>query len=618
MQGISRLALLAAGAALIAAPAMAQDDKDAVPLGTITLTASTEAVDVSRTGATVDVVTEEELDKAPLSFAGFLSTLPGVSMSANGGLGATTGLRLRGLPAYYTGTRIDGIDVTDPSGPQLYYEFGGLTTAGLSRIEVLRGSQSALYGSEAVAGVVDITSWRPEEDGLSGKVGLEAGSDASYSGTVSTGYRDDRTELAFTMGRTITDGVSSHRLGTEDDGFKGSSLSAYASHDLTETFTLGGSVIAKDSFSEFDNSTGDADNWNDGSLRGGRIFARLETGSVTHELSFSRMSSHRDVFEFGGHTYLDGDRGMLAYSGGWQASDALSLNWGLERKDEDFSVVSAWSSEMNGIRTTSAFAEVLYAPNETLDLSFALRHDDHSLFGGFTSGRAALAWRPVENWIVRAVASTGFRAPSPYELWSQYGDPTFQAEESRSLELGLERELAGGSLRATLFDTRIEDQIIFDPNLFVYRQIDGTTTSRGVELSGKADIAAGWSLFGSYTYADVVVDEAGSIRRGPRAPRHTLTLGVDGRITDRIGAQFTVSHVADKLDEFVDYSSFPYAVTQVKLGDYTVANLALTYDINDRTAAYLRVENLFDEDYQTVRNYGQPGRQVFLGVQAKF
>ncbi|XZQ31117.1 TonB-dependent receptor [Rhodobacter capsulatus] len=90
--------------------------------------------------------------KAPLGFADYLSTLPGITLSANGGLGTQTSLRVRGLPAYYLGTRIDGINVTDAANPQVSYSFGGLTTAGLSRIEVLRGAQSALYGSEAVAG----------------------------------------------------------------------------------------------------------------------------------------------------------------------------------------------------------------------------------------------------------------------------------------------------------------------------------------------------------------------------------------------------------------------------------------------------------------------------------
>lgn len=614
MQGISRLALLAA---LAATPALAQEE-DATLLGTITLTASTEAVELGRTGATVNVVTAEELEKAPLSFGRFLSDLPGISMAANGGLGTTTTIRVRGLPAYYVGTRIDGIDVTDPANTQVFFDFGGLTTGGLSRIEVLRGSQSALYGSEAVAGIIDITSWRPEKDGVSGRFGVEAGSDATYTASASVGVRDDRTELAFTLGRTVTDGFSAHVLGTEDDGFRGTSANLYASYRLTDSLMLGVSGLFQDSLGDFDSSSGDAPNWTDTRMTGARAFARYETAAFTHELSFSRALTRRDVFEFGGHTWFHGERETIAYDGHWQGGEALSLNWGLEHATEDFSVVSAWSTEANKVETNAVFAEVLYAPTADLDLSLALRHDDHDLFGGKGTARAALAWRPAEDWIVRAVASTGYRAPSPYELWSSYGDPTFQPEKSRNLELGLERLLPGGSVRLTAFDTRVEDQVVFDSNNFVYDQIDGTTTSRGIELSGRAEVGGGWEVFGNYTYADVAIDEAGATRRGPRAPRHDLTLGVGGRIGDRLGAEFSVTHVAGLIDEYVDYSSFPYVTTQVPLKDYTLANATLTYDIGEDAQVYLRVENIFDEDYQTARNYGQPGRQVFLGAQMKF
>ncbi|MDQ2065795.1 TonB-dependent receptor [Xinfangfangia sp. CPCC 101601] len=621
MQGISKLAILAASTALLApVTAFAQETDENTYLGKISLTASSEAVDVSRTGASVTVVTEEELDTAPLPFATYLATLPGVSTNANGGLGATTSVRLRGLPAYYIGTKIDGIDVTDPAGPQLYFDFAGLTTGGLSRIEVLRGAQSALYGSEAAAGVIDISSWRPEKDGLSGQIGTEAGSNQTYVGTASVGYRDDRTELAFTLNRTITDGISAHINGTEKDGYQGTNLSAYASHDVTESLTLGASLLIRDNYTEFDASGGDADNTSDGILRGGRVFAQINTGAVEHELSFSRMTMRREVIEFATPTDFFGDRDQIGYTGAWDANDQLSINWGLERRAEDFVLLNPYGDSAGKQWTASAYAELLYAPNDQLDLSFALRQDEHSRFGGYTSGRAAVAYRPTEDWIIRAVAATGFRAPSPYELWSSYGNPAFQPEESRSFELGLERLLAEGSLKATLFDIKVDNQIIYDPNMGwgAYTQVDGEATTRGVELEASQQLSANWKLTGSYTYNDVTVEEGGSSRRGARAPRHSLAIGLDGHISDRLAANLTVTHVAGVLDESVDYSTTPYVVSQVALEDYTLANLALAYDVNDQTTAYIRVENLFDETYQTVSNFGQPGRQVYLGLQAKF
>ncbi|SOB93668.1 TonB-dependent receptor plug domain-containing protein [Rhodobacter maris] len=619
MPTLSRFALLSALLATIpAVAAPAQETDEVFDLDTISVTAASEPVRLSQTGAAVTVLTAPDLAAAPLSFSSLLATQPGISLSANGGLGTQTALRLRGLPAYYLGTRIDGMDVTDPSSTQLSYNFGPLLTTGLSRVEILRGAQSALYGSEAAAGVVDVTTWRPEEEGRSGALAVEAGTYGTYAGTASVGYRDARTELALSFGRAVSEGFSAHSAGSEKDGFRGSQISASARHALSETLTLGATVLAQDSLTDFDSSTGDADNWTDSQLRGARVFVDFSTGTVTHELSYARVDVRRDVYEYASHTYFDATRETLAYDGRWDAGGPFRLSWGAEHKTEDFSVASAWSTTVGDITTDAVYAEALWAPRDDLDLALALRHDDHEMFGAETTARLALAWRPDADWILRAVAAKGFRAPSPYELWSSYGNPGFQPEESRSFELGAERVFAAGSLRATVFDTKVEDQILFDSNTFLYYQVDGSSRSKGLELAGTMDLARGWSLFGAYTYTDATVDDGANTRPAARAPRHNLTLGAEGPLADRLTARLSLSHVADLRDEYVDYASFPYATTQVKLDDYTLANLALRYELTETAQAWLRIENLFDTDYQTARNYAQPGRVVSLGVGLRF
>ena len=609
MQRITRLAALAASTALLAAPAFAQEEDD-ILLGTITLTASTEAVDLGRTGASVSVVTEEEITKqGDKSVASLLARLPGVSMTRNGGIGTSTALRIRGLSGPYIGVRIDGIDVADTSGTQCAYDFGSTTSGGISRIEVLRGSQSALFGSEAIGGVVDITTFRPTEEGTEAQISVEAGSNASYSGTVAAGMKTDRAELAFSASRTITDGISAYAYGTEDDAFRSTTLTFFGSYDLTDTVTIGLNGIARDSYTEFDSQGADNLETEEGELRGIRAFVTAETGAVTHELSFARTETER-YYPLGWTKRYDGTRNQLAYKGTWDTSDQISLNWGLDHTSETFTT----DSDNGKVNTTSGLVELLYAPTADIDLSLAVRYDDHSTFGGKTSGRAALAWRPAEDWVIRAVASTGFRAPSLYELYNGYGgNPNLQPETSQNLELGAEYQFAnGGSLQATLFHTDIDDKISWVGASYV--QIPGTTTTRGVELIGRTPVATGWELFGSYTYTDAFTESGGSETRAIRVPRHDLVLGLEGQISDRLSGIFTVQHTADFVDNEVGV--WPAAVSSMP--DYTVANVALTYDINDQTAAYLRVENLFDEDYQTVRNYGQPGRQVFVGLTAKF
>lgn len=605
--GISQIALWAGMALTAAGGALAQTG-GVTELDTITVAASTEPVALSRTGATVSVVTQEDLRKdGDLSAAAYLARLPGVSLARTGGLGAQTAIRLRGLAGPYIGVRLDGIDVADPSGTQCAYDFGSTTTGGLSRIEVLRGSQSALYGSEAIAGVVDITSWRATKDGVSAEAGVEAGSANSYAATLSVGARGPRGELSFSASRTLTDGISSYAFGTEKDGFRSTFLSFYGAYDLTDAVRVGMNGFWRDSFAEFDSQTADNGETEEGRLRGLRAFVQARTGAVSHDLSVAETRTKR-FYPLGYIQRYDGERQTLAYSGRWEAGGALSLNWGLDRTRETF----AAGTDAASATTTALYAEALYAASPDLDLSFALRHDDHSVFGGKTSGRAALAWRPTDDWIVRAVASTGFRAPSLFELYSFYGNTALKPESSRTVELGAERVLSnGGSVQATLFHTQVDDLINFAAGR--YNQVPGKTTLKGVELTGKAQVAPGWTVFGNYTYTDARTVNAGGVTsRLVRVPRHDLVMGVEGQLATGLTGILSVQHVAD----FRDNGIWPAPAS--KMPDYTVANATLTYEINPQAQAYLRVENLFDEQYQTVRNYGQPGRQVFLGVRTSF
>lgn len=611
--GISRIALIAALAAGGAAQAQdAADGDDVIVLDALTLSASLAPVPVSRTGATVDVVTAEDLQKAgDMSLASQLARLPGVSMSRNGGMGTQTALRLRGLGGQYIGVRIDGIDVADASGTVCAYDFGSTTSGGISRIEVLRGSQSALFGSNAIGGVVDITTFRPTTDGLSAEAGIEAGSNGSYSGTVSAGVKGERGELAFSLSRSITDGISAWAAGTEDDGFQATFLTFHGAYDLTDSLRIGLNGFWRDSFTEFDDSGSDALNTEDGKLRGARVWLQADTGPVSHEFSYSRTETGRFYTypAWSSTSTFDGDRDQFAYSGGWEPTTALTLGWGLDRTEESY--VSDFDS--GDASTTSVYAEAIWAATPDLDLSFALRRDEHKDFGGKATGRAALAWRPTEDWIIRAVGSTGFSAPSLYQLYSPYGDAGLQPETSRSVELGVERLLPGGSIQLTLFDTTVRDKIDYVPgpgacssSWGCYAQIPGDTRTRGVEISGKYAIGQNWEIFGNYTYADAKSRNAGAETRLARVPRHDLTLGVEGALTDRISVLGSLQHVADFLD---GGTSMP---------DYTLVNLGLNWQVSDTAQVYLRVENLFDETYQTARGYGQPGRQVFVGARTSF
>lgn len=589
-------------------PALAQDSFD---LGTLVFSTSLSPVEQGRTGATVEVLEGEDLGAQDSSVISRLTRLPGVNSTSNGGLGASSSIAIRGLSSRYVGVRINGIDVSDPASTQTQFNFGGLTSAGVDRIEVLKGSQSALYGSEAIGGVVNITTFRPTEEGFSGRYNVETGSFDTHSASLAIGHKSERGEIALTYGRVTTDGISAQSFNTEEDGFSQTTATLTGQFEATDNLTLGASFIYRDRDLEIDRSSFSNDSSGEifSKERGARVFATLQTGVVTHTLSYSHFDIGRD--DPGGFTdRFDGERSQLAYLGSADLGRGMVLNFGIDRTDEEFSNTNVSGSE----DTTSVQAELLASLSDQLDVSAALRYDDNSDFGGKATGRLAAVYRPREDLAFRAVVGTGFRTPSLFERYSDFGDVDLQPEESVSFELGVEKTYARGAVKATLFYTDIDDLIDFDgaatacgSGFGCYNQVPGTTTSKGLEFSGTYTINDRVNVYGSYTYTDAKTEG----ERLTRTPRHDAVIGVQADITDRFSAYADLRHVADVVPS-------AFASADNKVGDYTLVGVGASYGVSDTADLYVRVENLFDEDYETAGGFNQPGRAAYFGINAKF
>lgn len=589
-------------------PALAQDTYD---LGTIVFSTNLSPVEQGRTGATVEVLEGAEAGAQDSSVISRLARLPGVNSTSNGGLGAASSIAIRGLSSRYVGVRVNGIDVSDPASTQTQFNFGGLTAAGVDSIEVLKGSQSALYGSEAIGGVVSIATFRPQEEGFSGRYNIETGSFGTQSASLAIGHKSEHGEIALTYGRVTTDGISAQSFNTEEDGFSQTTATLTGQYEATDDLTVGASLFYRDRDVEIDRSsyTNDFSGENFSQERGARVFATLQRGAVTHTLSYSYFEIGRD--DPGGFTdRFDGERSQLAYLGSADLGRGMVLNFGIDRTDEEFSNTSESGSE----DTTSVKAELLASLTDQIDVSAALRYDDNSDFGGKATGRLAAVFRPRADLAFRAVVGTGFRTPSLFERYSFYGDTDLQPEESLSFELGVEKTYARGTVKATLFHTDIDDLIDFDSaatacgsGFGCYNQVSGTTTSKGFELSGDYAVNDRVNVYGSYTYTDAKTEGV----RLTRTPRHDLVVGVHALITDRFSAYADVRHVADVLPS-------AFASADNKVGDYTVVGVGASYGVSDTADLYIRVENLFDEDYETAGGFNQPGRAAYFGISARF
>jgi vitamin B12 transporter len=605
---LKRLLSSASLLALATAPLHAQDVFD---LGEITVFSNQAPTAVSRTGATVDILDAKDLQQVGGdTLANSLDTVPGVTVTSNGGLGKQTNLSIRGLPDRYVGVRINGIDVTDPASTQTQFSWGSLTTAGINRVEVLKGSQSALYGSEAIAGVVNITTARPEEIGTTYSFGVEVGSFNTRRGDFNIATKTERGDLSFTLSQIRTDGFSAadeNDGNTEADGFDGVTALLSAGYELTETIRVGVDLIylnEETNIDAFGGPGGDADRPFFTDRRGARAYAEIDGGAIQHTIETSYFETERlDPDTPFGSPFFEGIRREARYLGLAELG-ASTLAFGAEYSEEE----ALFSNGRATYDIFSVFGEVQYAATSDLDLSAAVRVDDHSEFGTETTGRLAAAWRPAAGTVVRGVLATGFRAPSLNELFGPFNfgnpNPDLQPETSRSAELGIEHSYStGATVQATAFYTEIDNLITYPVD--GYEQTPGTSTTQGIELSGRLPLGDRVTAFGSYTYTDATDAEGDQLIR---VPENDLVLGLSASLTDRLSTQIALNYVADRVD------GFPAG----PVDDYTLVNLTLDYAVSDTASVYLRLENLTDEEYQTASGFGTSDRAIFVGVRASF
>lgn len=603
---MKRTLLASASILALALPAHAQDIFD---LGEIIISASQTPVEADRTGTTVEVLTEEELQEdGTTRVIDQIDRLPGVTFSGNGGVGTSQSVSVRGLPARYVPVYINGIDVTDPGTTQTSFNFGSLLTPGFGRVEVLKGSQSAIYGSNAIAGVITLASPTLDAPGDKLTFSAEIGSYDTYSASIGYVQKTDRAEVSFNLSHLETDGFSAAdenlEGNTEADGASITTLTFAGEYALSDTVTIGGSVFLQDSeinIDAFGGAFGDADRPFFTDRTGVRVFADVTTGIVTHTFAYAYMETQRRDPLSAFSNDFEGTRDTLEYQATLPVEGG-TLTFGATHVTEA-SVTDGISAEFE---IASLFVEGNFALSNALDVSLAARAEDHSEFGSAFTGRAALSYRISNATILRASAGTGFRSPSLFELFSpSFGNPNLTPEESWSVDLGIEHGYANGTnVQATLFYTEIDDLIGFAGG--GYTQTPGTSTAQGLELAASLPLGERVTLQGAYTYTDT---EDANGNQLVRVPKHELSLGVTAEITDRLNTEFVVSHYADRADDGFPSGPMP---------DYTVANLRISYDITDNATAYLRVENLFDEEYQTAAGYGTPDRSVYFGVQASF
>lgn len=636
----ARIAALAAVlAASTALPARAQDI--VIDAGEVVVSTPNRTTDKKdRVGSKVEVVTKKEIEEAAKpAVTDYLATMPGVSVSANGGNGGQeTGLFVRGADKKYVKTLVNGIDVSDPSATQVQPALESMTSGNVTGIELLKGSQSTLYGSDAVAGVLAVSTLDGIEQGLHHDIFGEVGSFGTWRGGYVFSGASETGKFAAGITGITSKGISAAKTnGTgpvdldparlEADAFDNVSADFAGEQQLSDTVTIFGAALYRRTNADYDDSGNPPTDNNFNTARSrqlaGRMGANIDLmdGRWRNTISMQAFDVDRDlnsVSIFGPFIgNWRGQRVKFDYQGAYDISDRLTLQYGADHERQTARSSDNYGGSTNNSQDmTGLWSQLVWDPTDTLTLTAGVRHDIHNVFGGHTTWRASASWRATETTRLHASAGSGFRAPSLYELYAPFGtgNTALLPEQSLSFDAGVEQTFLGGRLivdvTGFLLDT--DNLIDYSYSTFSYVQVPGVTKRSGVEVASTWAVTPDFDIRGAYTYTRT--KQPDGLRR-PRIPEHDVSLSAIWRPAEN----WTVSATARGVVNLTDRVSAGFGTfNDVRLDNFVKVDARIAWKPSEDYEVYLRGENLLDQKYETVAGYSTPGISVFAGFRAKF
>ncbi|MEC7289804.1 MAG: TonB-dependent receptor, partial [Pseudomonadota bacterium] len=410
-----KTALLAAVSLSLTLPVVAQSDSDAdTTLETIIVEGSRLNQAATEVGSSVTIITADDIDQLGFDFVlDAVASAPGVTINQNGPFGGSATVRIRGAQTGQTLVLVDGVPVNDPSTTSGIADFARLDTENIARIEVLKGPQSTLWGTDAIGGVISITTKDPDA-GLGGTAFGEYGSYNTFRGGASLENAGDLGDFRLAITGTSSDGISKadeNDGNTEKDGYDSLTLSAKGGVNLSDTVRLSTDVLWSDAETEFDTfGPADGDNSNETEEFSANVSlnADLLDGRFENLLLVGFTDIDRENFSGGASTFQSGgDRQLYRYQGTFNIDDRNTIAFGAEREETS---ANNQEATIDGL-----FALYEFKPLTTLTLTGGLRVDDHDAFGSKTTGRAAVAYNPTDTLTLRASWGQGFKAPSIFQ-----------------------------------------------------------------------------------------------------------------------------------------------------------------------------------------------------------
>lgn len=638
------LAGIALGMGATAAPVLAQDDSEEQERDrniVVTASRSGEGIAANQLGASVTILDSEALDQRQTRVVSdILRDVPGVAVSRTGAIGGLTQVRLRGSEGNHVLVLIDGIEAADPYYGE--YDFGTIIADPEARIEVLRGQQSSLYGSDAIGGVIHyITLSGREAPGIS--LRAEGGSFGTIGGAARAAGASDEFDYALSASIYDTGGYPTARNGTRDVGSTSIGASAKLNYTPSDNFKLTGVLRYSHTRAETNNSDNDPTSpsfgytvdspgvyFNNEALYGllSAQFTALD-GRWTNTLTGQFADTTRKGYTTAGFDYGDKGRrykGSLVSSLRFGEGDVVHrITGAVDIEREEFQNTSPmWA--FNGKRHTDNIGIVGQYEVSAGDFSAgaSIRHDSNDRFDDPTTWRVQASYRLPSDTRIRAAYGTGVKNPGYYELYGYsdgvyIGNPNLKPEKSEGWEVGIEQSFADGlvTVGGTYFDARLENEIYttYPPPTYVATPDNRTTLSKqhGFEFFLSARPTPNIRLEAAYTNLTAKESGVEEVRRpGDIASFNATYMSTDKRFSTTLTVRYNGAFTD------VAYTDPSWAPVRVRMDSFVLVNLNVQYEVTDGIILFGRAENLFDEDYEEIFSFATPGIGLYGGVKAKF
>lgn len=615
-------------------------EKNLTPLVVTAGLTPLEAIDY---GGTLTIIDGDEIDASgSLYLSDLLRFVPGFAINQSGGIGTQTQLRIRGAEANHVLVLRDGVRLNDAGGNDEFL-FNYALLDNIERIEIIRGPQSALWGTDALAAVIHIISKQTEEKNL--QTELEYGSFNSLKAAVSGGYAQSNWGLHGGVTGVDSGGSNISLQGDEKDGFENLTARFGLDNSWSEAISSSVRFSHSDAMNEYDGTdfmvTGlpvDADLWTERGLTTAMAQFRIkpENSRWSSRFDYHYSDTKSENFSlYGRDSRTTAETHEVKVLNSWrlgsQAKDRLNIL--MDHRSVDFTQAGTATdfgdpNQSQSYEVTGVAIELQGQINKQFNWQASARHDDFSVFEDVSNFQLAGRYQLSQQQRIRATFGTGSKAPSFIERFGYFpaqfiGNPDLKPEQSRSYELAYEMDYHNHQLAFIYFNQDLTDEIdgyVFnmDAGAFTARNKLNDSERQGLEFSWLGQWTTHLSSRFNYTYTDATEEDAqGQSHKEVRRPAHITSLTINYDFAQQRGRLYsTIHHQSSQLDNFFSPSTF--VTEKVYLDGFTTVSFNASWAFSERTRAYLRAENAFDENYQEVYGYARPGAGFYIGLNHQF